>query len=184
MQRKRAVKSIYVNFRFLKLHFRFEKLYVVVVQRKTKTCIKKYVARAELLLVESAMHVQSCFAHWAICCFDFLLEASKYALLGKISYKCFWLINPSILLNNLMLVTLTNLGWTVLRLILFFFGFTCVFSTVLRFLSEAPKANVSDATICKKVEKKSKFPLGIQVIIYRLLSNIYEHLRKLVKRAW
>ena len=64
MQRKRAVKSIYVNFRFLKLQFRFEKLYVVVVQRKTKKCIKKYVARAELLLVERVMHVQSCcFAH-------------------------------------------------------------------------------------------------------------------------
>ena len=64
MQRKRAVKSIYVNFRFLKLHFRFEKLNVVVVQRKTKKCIKKYVARAELLLVERVMHVQSCcFAH-------------------------------------------------------------------------------------------------------------------------
>lgn len=60
MQRKRAVKSIYVNFRFLKLQFRFEKLYVVVVQRKTKKCIKKYVARAELLLVERVMHVQSC----------------------------------------------------------------------------------------------------------------------------
>ena len=53
MQRKRAVKSIYVN-------FRFEKLNVVVVQRKTKKCIKKYVARAELLLVERVMHVQSC----------------------------------------------------------------------------------------------------------------------------
>ena len=51
-----------------------------------------------------------------------------------------------------MLVILKNLGKTVLRLILLFFGFTCVFSTVLRFLSEAPKANVSDATICKKVE--------------------------------
>ena len=72
----------------------------------------------------------------------------------SVSYKCFQLINPSILLNNLMLVTLKNLGKTVLRLILFFCCccFTCVFSTVLRFLSEAPKANVSDATICKKVE--------------------------------
>ena len=52
-----------------------------------------------------------------------------------------------------MLVTLKNLGKAVLRLILLFFGFTCVFSTVLRFLSEAPKANVSDATICKKWNK-------------------------------
>ena len=32
---------MYVNFRFLKLHFCFEKLYVVVVQRKIKKCIKK-----------------------------------------------------------------------------------------------------------------------------------------------
>ena len=86
---KGQLNQIYVNFRFLKLHFRFEKLNVVVVQRKTKKCIKEYVARAELLLVESVMHVQSCcFAHEAICCFDALLEASKYALLGKTSYKC------------------------------------------------------------------------------------------------
>ena len=81
------------------------------------------------------------------------MEAFKYALLGKITHKCLLLINPSILVNNLMLVTLKNLGKTILRLILHaFLCFTCVFSTVLRFLSEAPKANVSDATICKKVE--------------------------------
>ena len=58
-----------------------------------------------------------------------------------------------------------------------------MFSTVLRFLSEAPKANVSDATIFKKVEKKSEFLLGIHVIIYRLLSNIYDQLRKLGQKS-
>ena len=113
----------------------------MVVQRKIKKCIKK---------VRCTCRVVVCsLSH---CCCGVLLEAFKYALLGKITHKCLLLINPSILLNNLMLVTLKNLGKTVLRLILLFFGFTCVFSTVLRFLSEAPKANVSDATICKKVE--------------------------------
>ena len=33
---------------------------------------------------------------------------------------------------------------------------TCVLSTVLKFFSDAPKANVSDATICRKTKKKKK----------------------------
>ena len=81
----------------------------MVVQRKIKKCIKK---------VRCTCRVVVCtLSH---CCCGVLLEAFKYALLGKITHKCLLLINPSILLNNLMLVTLKNLGKTVLSSSCFF----------------------------------------------------------------
>lgn len=60
MQRKRAVKSIYVNFHFFKFIFALRNFKSCWCREKLRNVSKKYVARAELLLVESVMHVQSC----------------------------------------------------------------------------------------------------------------------------
>ena len=114
-----------------------------------------------------------------------LLEASKHALLGKISYKCFLLINPSILLNNLMLVNVKNLGKTVRRLILFFVVVVLPVCLAL-YLDSCQRLLKLTSQMRQSVKKSKKSQnsfLGIHVIIYRLLSNIYDHLRKLVKRA-
>ena len=110
-----------MNFRFLKLHFRFGETFKSCWYREKQRNVSK-----------SMLHVQSCCSlkMWCTCrvvvllikpfvVLTFCWRLSSTLYWGK-SLKCLLLINPSILLNNLMLVILKNLGKTVLRLILLY----------------------------------------------------------------